>query len=205
VLREAALRSDIDAVVIPRMNIDFGWPPSSPGQRYEGQLRMYRRSAVQWPHFPNRLPTVARERVLRLPQDDELVLEHERNRSVAETADRLVRVAPAQARAMAAEGQAFSAADMLRVLSVQFERQVIQARAWEDGVPGMVRAGVLINHHFYVWVELWILTGAQRTSADDQVVRRLGSLLLGLHQGLRVARRVRRISGRLAGIGRPKG
>ena len=45
-LRRLAARDDIDAVVLPRMNLDFGHAPSSPLQRYEPQLRMYRRAAV---------------------------------------------------------------------------------------------------------------------------------------------------------------
>jgi (heptosyl)LPS beta-1,4-glucosyltransferase len=199
-LRAAALRPDIDAVVLPRMNIDFGWPPSSPLHRYEPQLRMYRRSAVSWPHFPNSLPRVAEERVLRLPQDDALVLEHERNRSVEETAERLVRYPPAEARALMERGEAFTAAGMARVLRVQFERHVLEARAWEDGVPGLVRAGVLINHHFYTWVALWQQSGAPRTAVDDALVRRVGvglravGALMGGAQRLQRARRALRPS-----------
>src|SRR5204863_7347848 len=40
VLTELARRDDLDAVVIPRMNWDLGYPPSDPIQRYEPQLRM---------------------------------------------------------------------------------------------------------------------------------------------------------------------
>jgi glycosyltransferase involved in cell wall biosynthesis len=197
-LRAAARRDDIDAVVIPRTNIDFGWPPSAPGQRYEPQLRFYRRSAVRWPHFPNRLPQVPEDRLLRLPPDDSLVLEHDRNRRVAETADRLVRYAPAQAQSMLDEGRVFTAQEMLRTLGVQFQRHVLDARAWEDGLPGLIRAGVLINHHFYVWVEFWRLSGAPRTEADDRAVQRLAVPLRAL-RGIRRARRaLRSAAGRTA-------
>ena len=41
-LRRLSTRSDIDAGILPRMNFDFGYPASSPLQRYEPQLRMYR-------------------------------------------------------------------------------------------------------------------------------------------------------------------
>jgi (heptosyl)LPS beta-1,4-glucosyltransferase len=194
-LQAAARRDDIDAVVLPRMNIDFGWPPSTPLHRYEPQLRMYRKDAVRWPQFPNALPRVPAERVLRLPADDEHVLEHDRNRRVEETADRLLRYAPVQGRAMLERGQVFSAAEMTRVLRVQFERHVLEARAWEDGVPGMVRAGVLINHHFFVWIAFWQASGGERTEADDRHVRRLGlalqaaGVVLNAGRGLRRARR----------------
>ncbi len=59
-LRRVSARSDVDAVVVPRMNFDFGYPATSPLQRYEPQLRMYRRAEVRWPTFPNALPEVGR-------------------------------------------------------------------------------------------------------------------------------------------------
>lgn len=189
-LRVAAARADIDAVVVPRMNIDFGWPPAAAGQRYEPQLRMYRRSAVTWPHFPNRLPTVPLERTLHLPKSDDLVLEHERNRSVAETAERLVRYPTAQAEAMLAEGQVFTAQAMGAALRRQFDKHVLDARAWEEGVPGLVRAGVLINHHFYTWVAFWQLSGARREKGDDRAVARAGRVLRVLVTARDVRRRV---------------
>ena len=189
-LRLAGTRDDIDAVVVPRMNIDFGSAPESPVHRYESQLRMYRRSQVSWPHFPNSLPKVDESRLLRLPRDDEHVLLHERNRNVAEAADRLMRYAPAEAQAMRDRGDTFSAAEMWRTLRTQFERQVIEARAWEEGVPGLVRAGILVNHKFFVWVAFWQLSGGGRTSGDDIVVRRLGVILRGLGVLARSRRRI---------------
>ena len=98
-LGRASARADIDAVVVPRMNFDFGYPATSPLQRHEPQLRMYRRAAVRWPTFPNALPEVSEERVLRLPARDELTLVHDRNRNIPEAIDRVRRYAPAQAQA----------------------------------------------------------------------------------------------------------
>jgi glycosyltransferase involved in cell wall biosynthesis len=195
-LRDAAARSDIDAVVMPRMNIDFGWPSSAAHQRFEPQLRMYRRSAVSWPHFPNRLPDVPKDRVLRLPDRDDLVLTHLRNVSVAETADRLVRYAPAQGAAMLAEGQEFSAGAMGRALWRQVKRHLIDARAWRDGMPGIARAIVLINHHVYVWLAFWLESGGQRTARDDASVKKLGRVLEPVRRTVRLRRRLQRILGR---------
>jgi glycosyltransferase involved in cell wall biosynthesis len=192
-LRDAAGRLDVDAVTVPRMNIDFGWQPSNPGQRYEPQLRMYRRSAVSWPTFPNRLPKVPEDRHLRLPPRDELVLEHHRNQSVAEAADRLVRYAPAQAQAMIDEGRVFSAADMGRALRRQAHRHLLLSRCWEDGLPGVLRGVVLVNHHFYVWTAFWQLSGAQRTEEDDRYVRRLGTVLSAVQRSRAVVERLRQL------------
>lgn len=173
-LRRLAARDDIDAVVIPRMNVDLGYAPSSPVQRYEGQLRMYRRDRVQWPLFPNRLPVVPAERLYRLPKEDGLVLLHERNRSLPEALERAMRYAPAEARAMLDAGQTFSAAAMARVLYTAVDRQVFEARAWNDGIPGLFRAAILVNHKLSVWIAFWQLCGAQRTRSDDRLVLAAG-------------------------------
>jgi glycosyltransferase involved in cell wall biosynthesis len=199
-LRAAAQRTDVDAVVLPRMNVDFGWAPESPAQRFEPQLRMYRRSAVSWPHFPNRLPSVPAERTLRLEARDDLVLEHHRNRSVAETAERLVRYPTAQAQAMLDAGQVFSAADMLHLLGRKARRYYVEERAWEEGVPGLVRATVRLNHHVHVWMAFWQLSGAPRTPEDDAAVRRAALLLRGFHHVTAVGRTPRRAARRIRSV-----
>ncbi|HVF79938.1 MAG TPA: glycosyltransferase [Solirubrobacteraceae bacterium] len=169
-LRRLAARDDIDAVVVPRMNVDLGHAPSSPVQRYEGQLRMYRRDRVDWPLFPNTLPVVAADRVYRLAEDDRLVLVHERNRTLPEALERAMRYAPAEATAMIESGQVFSAASMGRVLLNAIDRQFIEARAWNDGVPGIFRAAILVNYKLSVWIAFWQASGAKRTQSDDRVV-----------------------------------
>lgn len=166
------LRDDIDGVWVPRMNIDFGHTPQSPVHRYEFQLRMYRRSRVEWPLEPNRLPLVPENRVHRVPARDELVLVHERNRTVVEAIERVLRYAPAQAEAMIARGEVFSARAMLRTLTSKTRRQFLQADALGEGVPGLVRATVLVAFHFYVWATFWQLSGAPRTAEDDAYLRR---------------------------------
>lgn len=176
VLRSLALRADIDAVVLPRMNVDFGWKPVTPAQRYEPQLRMYRRANVRWPEFPNRLPEVAERRSARVEPRDENVLEHLRNVDVAETTERLVRYPTAQAQAMIDEGREFSARAMFAELWGVGLRHFIRARAWREGMPGIARSVVLVNHHVYVWIAFWHLSGAARTEEDDRIVSRLGVL-----------------------------
>ncbi|HZB43382.1 MAG TPA: glycosyltransferase [Ilumatobacter sp.] len=173
-LQEAAADEGVDAVVVPRMNCDFGFEPTHWTQRYEPQLRMYRRSAVAWPTRPNKLPTVAPDRTLRLPGRDELVLRHERSRTIAEVLERSVRYAPVQAQAMLAEGQRFTAGAMLRALGREVRSKLIDSQAWRDGVPGLMRGGVLVGFKFYVWAELWRISGVGRDPDDEPVVRRVG-------------------------------
>jgi Glycosyl transferase family 2 len=170
-------RAEIDAVIVPRMNVDLGYPPSSPIHRFEPQIRMYRRSRVRWPVFPNALPQVTSDRLYRVEPRDDLVLIHDRSRTVREVVDRVLRYAPAQGQAMADEGQMFTAAAMLAALGRKAHREFILAEPWRDGVPGLLRSGFLVAFHFYVWAAFWQASGARRTAADDRVSRRLGLLL----------------------------
>jgi glycosyltransferase involved in cell wall biosynthesis len=171
-LRRLAARDDVDAVVLPRMNLDFGHAPTSPLQRYEPQLRMYRRAAVRWPTFPNALPQVAPERVARVAARDDLTLVHDRNRTIPEAIDRVRRYAPAQAQAMIDAGEVFTAGRMARTLAEKLYRHFVVSRALRDGVPGLMRAGLLVAFHFYVWAAFWQLSGADRTPPDDALLRR---------------------------------
>jgi hypothetical protein len=202
-LRELAGRDDLDAVVIPRMNYDLGYAPSSSIQRHEPQLRMYRRARVTWPTMPNALPVVPAGRKYQLPNRDELVIVHDRSRNIPETLERVIRYAPAQAQAMLAAGQVFSTRAMLGALAAQTDKEFFRAQAWNDGVPGLLRASFMVAFKFYVWAALWQLSGAGRTPADDQLVRRLGAglrlaraaltpVLAGVRLGQRLARRLRR-------------
>jgi len=179
-LRQIAAREDVDAVVVPRMNFDFGHAPSSPLQRYEPQLRMYRRSAVRWPEFPNALPQVPEARVARVASDDDLTLVHDRNRNIPEAIDRVRRYAPAQAQAMVDAGEVFTARRMARTLGEKLYRHFVVSRALRDGVPGLMRAGLLVAFHFYVWAAFWQLSSGARTAADDALLRRADRLLAPL-------------------------
>lgn len=195
-LKELAQREDLDAIVIPRMNFDLGYAPSHPIQRYEPQLRMYRRARVQWPEIPNTLPVVSEERKFYVPQDDALVIVHDRSRNVPEILERVIRYAPAQAKSMLEQGQRFSTRAMFGALAAQIDKEFFRGEAWNDGIPGLMRATILVAYKFYVWTAFWQLSGSQRTAEDDRIVRRLGTTLKFLRRlvgvglsGLRVMSR----------------
>lgn len=199
-LREVSARDDVDAVVIPRMNYDLGFPPSDPLHRYEPQLRMYRRDRVTWPVIPNALPQVDEARTHRVPPRDELVLIHDRSRNIPEVLDRVLRYAPAQAQSMLDRGQRFTARGMVRALGGHAYKQFVRGRALRDGVPGFLRAGILVAFHFFVWASFWQLSRAGRTPDDDRYMTRLGAMLEGFRRAGRAAawpaRAVRRAVGR---------
>ena len=197
-LRRVAARDDVDLVEIPFTHWDFGYPPSHRLHRYDPKPRFYRRERVSWPAEPNKLPTVPPQRLHRLPDRDELVVVHDRNRTVAEAIDRALRYAPAEAQARIDAGETFTARRMLRRLAQKTRRQFVDGRAFDDGVPGVVRAATLVAFDFYVWAAFWQMSGAKRTPDDDRYVRRIGravdggwSLLRAVRTPLRLARRRR--------------
>ena len=197
-LRRISAREDVDLVEIPFTHWDFGYPPSHPLHRYDPKPRFYRRERVSWPAEPNTLPKVAPERLHRLASRDELVIVHDRNRSVPEALDRAMRYAPAEARARIDAGETFTARGMIRRLAQKTHRQFVEARALDDGVPGLVRATVLVAFDFYVWASFWQMSGAQRTAEDDRYVRRIGSVLRLGWSATRAARGPIRAARRLA-------
>ena len=148
---------------------------------------MYRRAVVRWQTFPNALPQVPEERLARVAARDELTLVHDRNRNIPEAIDRVRRYAPAQAQAMIDAGEVFTARRMLVTLGEKLYRHFVLARALRDGVPGLMRAGLLAAFHLYVWAAFWHQSGAKRTPPDDRLLRRLDHALAPL----RLIRRLR--------------
>jgi len=181
-LRSIARRREVDVVMIPFMNFDLGHPASHPMHRYDPKPRMYRKSRVRWPETPNALPDVPEERVHRLPNRDDVVMIHDRNRSIPEVLDRVVRYAPAEARAMIAQGEVFTARRMVKSLSGKAYKQFVQGRALRDGVPGMMRASILVAFHFYIWAAFWHMSGGERAPADDRYLQRMDRLLDGVRR-----------------------
>ena len=192
-------RDDIDAVAIPRTNHDLGYPPRHPLHRFERQIRMYRRSRVQWPTAPNALPDVPPERVHDVPLEDPLTIIHDRSRTIPEVLERMIRYAPAHARHMIGEGRDFAVRDMLVSLGKEFHLQFVHGKAWQDGVPGLLRAGFLVAFDFFVWAEFWQESGRGRVQEDDVVLRRIGTTAQ-VGWGLwRAARRMQSLAAGLRG------
>jgi hypothetical protein len=91
----------------------------------------------------------------------------------------------------------FSARAMFVSLGTRAKRQFIDGKAWRDGVPGMLRAAILVGFHFYIWAAFWQLSGARRTPEDDRFVQRVGRWLERGQRGYRAVTAPARIVGRL--------
>jgi glycosyltransferase involved in cell wall biosynthesis len=201
-LRQLSTRDDVDVVEIPFTHWDFGHPPTQPLHRYDPKPRFYRRDRVSWPAVPNTLPIVPTERVHRLSLHDDLVIVHDRNRTIAEAIDRVLRYAPAEAQARIDAGETFTARKMFRRLAQKSRRQFIDARAFDDGVPGVVRAATLVAFDFYVWAAFWQMSGARRTPEDDRYVRKIGRAVDVAWTMMRAARAPLRVTSRRGTIRR---
>jgi hypothetical protein len=118
---------------------------------------------------------------------------HDRNRTVAEAIERALRYAPAEAQSMIDRGQAFTARAMIRTLGGKAYKQFVVAKPWQEGVPGFLRAGILVAFHFYVWAAFWQLSGAKRTPADDRLMTRIGQAVEVVRFPGRVAKRFARL------------
>ena len=191
-LRRLSRSDDFDAVAIPVMNYDFGYPASSPIHRFDPKIRFYRRARVSWPTEPNELPEIDPARLHRLPDREDLVLVHDRNRSIPEALERAMRYAPAEAQALLDSGEVFTARKMLLRVARKARKQYVEAKAFDDGVPGILRATVLVTFHFYVWASFWQLSGAKRTPEDDRYLRRVGRVVHIVFGTARLARGLRR-------------
>jgi glycosyltransferase involved in cell wall biosynthesis len=198
-LAEIAKETSFDIVEIPKMNFDLGYPATHSALRHDHKPLMYRRSVVTWPEIPNALPSLDGLRVLRLEPRDELSIIHDRNRTVAEAVERIMRYAPAQAQSMIDAGEVFTAADMIRTLAGKSYRQFVYAESLRDGVPGLLRGVILVNFHFYVWAAFWQQSGATRTEGDDRLLRRIDRALRLVRRLVSVALRIRRVAQRLSG------
>jgi len=189
-LRIASRRSDIDVVAIPVMNFDFGHPARAVLHRYDPKPRMYRKGSISWPTTPNDLPDLVDVRVHRVPATDDLVLVHDRNRTIPEALERVLRYAPAEAEARLAAGEVFTARRMVGKVTQKAYKQFVHARSLEEGMPGMIRAFILASFDFYVWACFWQLSGAKRTPEDDLYLRRLALPLRLLQVSMAVRHRL---------------
>jgi len=112
---------------------------------------------------------------------------------------------PAEAEALLASGETFTARKMVRRATGKAYKQFVQARALDEGVPGLLRAFVLASFHFYVWACFWQLSGGRRTPEDDRYLRRLGRALRVLEVAANHARAHKRLARRFRARGRASG
>ena len=157
---------------------------------------------MSWPTEPNKLPQVDDARIHKLPARDDLVMVHVRNRSIPEALERSIRYAPAEAQAMIDRGETFTARRMFATLAGKTRKQFVTGEPWRDGVPGLLRAFVLVSFHVYVWACFWQLSGAHKTPEDDAFVLRFGRVAVAGRAMYRAARLPIALTRRIVGTRR---
>ena len=138
-LRELSRRGDLDGAAIAILNHDFGFQAQTGVHRHDRKPRFYRKDRVTWPTLPNLLPEIAPERLYLVPLREELSLIHDRNRTIVEALERVMRYAPAEAQSLLDAGETFTARKMVTYVGGKFYRQFVHARSLDEGVPGLVR------------------------------------------------------------------
>jgi hypothetical protein len=96
-------------------------------------------------------------------------------------------------------GEVFTASAMIRTLGGKIYKQFFIGQAFKDGVPGFLRASILVAFHFYVWAAFWQLSGSHRTPADDRLLRRIASVIEGMRLSASLPSRLFRVAKRLIG------
>ena len=136
-------RTDIDVVAIPFMNYDLGYPALHPVHRFDPKPRFYRRELVRWPEIPT--PCRACRPIACWCSRAATTSSWSMSASYGCRGDRAAfRYAPAEAQAMVDRGQVFTARAMLRTLGGKAYKQFVVAMPWREGVPGFLRAGILV-------------------------------------------------------------
>lgn len=77
-------------------------------------------------------------------------------------------------------GEVFTARRMLATLGEKLYRHFVVSRALRDGVPGLMRAGLLVAFHLYVWAAFWHQSQTGRNPADDRLLAVLDLVLAPL-------------------------
>ena len=90
-------------------------------------------------------------------------------------------------------GEVFTARRMLSSLGRSSAGTSSSPCARRDGVPGILRVGLLVAFHLYVWAAFWHLSGRLPSlDADDALLRRLDLALVPLRLAGRAAAAFRR-------------
>jgi len=197
-LRRIATIADVDVVLIPRQDVDFGRAVTSPGTADIAHPRFFRRGVMSWPTGVHEHPDLTGLRCRSLPGDrPELALLHEAWRSVPLVLDRMLRYAPREVEKLQARGEHFSPRTMFGAMWQQVERRMVNGRAYEDGMPGLLVVLYWCVYFLTVHAELWEAEG--RTAEFDRQIGRWGRRLARIYRfGLRASR----LGQRIARVGR---
>jgi glycosyltransferase involved in cell wall biosynthesis len=181
-LKWIANRGDVDVVEIPRQPVQLGRVIRSPGLADMPQARFFRRGAVSWPAELHEPPKLDHLRTCALPQRPETSLYHDCWRTIPRILDLIARYAPLEVDRARDRGRHFSLRAMLRAVGAQIVERMIEGRAYEDGIHGLLIVFYWCVYHATAHAELWESEG--RTTEYDSDIGRWGRRISGTYRVL---------------------
>lgn len=190
-LRDIALANNMDAVRIRRQESFFGRPVTS--RDFIGvTTRFFRKGSLVWPAYTHGQPdlTGLRYTTLSIERAD-LALQHDTWRTVSSVLDRIRRYAPDDVKELRSQGKRFSLRSLIDQTRFQFVGRMVDGRAYEDGMPGLLTTLYFAIYFLTVQAEMWEAEG--RSTEYDQQILRWGRRLTRLY---RIGRGTKRVASR---------
>jgi glycosyltransferase involved in cell wall biosynthesis len=167
---------DFDVALIPRRQVLFGKVVQSPGASDGAHPRFFRRGAVSWPAEVHGSPDLTGLRCYTIPaRGGEFSLLHDTWRSVAVVLDKIVRYAPQDVERRRVQGEQFSVGILLKATFGGLLNQLMDGRAYEDGMAGLLTALYWSVYHMTIYAALWEAEG--KPEQFDAQIQRWGRRL----------------------------
>ncbi|MDB5058670.1 MAG: glycosyl transferase family protein [Chloroflexi bacterium] len=188
-LQQVAKAGEVDVVQIPRQQVLFGRIARSPGASDGSHPRFFRRGTIDWPPNIHGSPNLSGLKTYEIPASRaDLSILHDTWRSVPIVLDKIYRYAPNDVTNLQAKGESFSLGSMIGAAHRQFVGRMVDGRAYEDGMPGLLTAIYFAIYHLTIHAELWEAEG--RPTSFDWWIRKWGLRFAQCYKFLRFVRRI---------------
>lgn len=144
-----------DYLEIPRKNIIFGkwmrasmwWP--------DYNIRFFKKGKVTWEGVKIHRPPKADGEGLKLPDEEDYAIIHYHYVSIVQFIERLNRYTSIQAEELTKSGYKFTWSDLITKPTGEFLGRFFANRGFEDGLHGLVLAGLQGFSHFVMYLKIW--------------------------------------------------
>jgi len=162
-LQALAAADTLDVVDVQRQMIIFGKVSQAPWGANDLQRRFFRTGSVDWPAGIHGRPDVSglRQQALPVTRPD-LALQHDSWRSIPQWLDKMLRFIPDEVAKKQAQGVTFDLGTMVTTVRKQVTHQMVDGRAYEDGLGGLLAVTYLAIYTITVYAELWDADGRSR-------------------------------------------
>jgi len=187
-LQRIAMEGMIDVVEIPFRTVIFGHSMQAHGVSDQPHPRFFRAGVISWPSEIHGRPELAGLRCYTIPSyGPAFAIHHDTWRSVPIVLDKIARYAPQDVENLRQQQAHFSLVTLLSAIVGGFANRMLEGRAYEDGMPGLLASLYWSVYDLTIHAELWEAEG--RTQRFDKHIMRWGRRLTPLYLGLRGAKR----------------